>query len=113
MFFADCPIVMFSRLRTRRSSTMRPPWMMPMRRIFGFEADPGCCWVAAAVAMRGPSFSRLGYRKVDRELERGVRHAVEDLRDEVLLQLLPVVVDARLLVEEEGLGLLDLAFDHE
>ncbi len=40
MFFADWPMVMFSRLRTRRSSTMRPPWMMPMRRIFGFGADP-------------------------------------------------------------------------
>ena len=40
MFFADCPIVMFSRLRTRRSSTMRPPWMIPMRRIFGLPAEP-------------------------------------------------------------------------
>ena len=34
MFFADWPMVMFSRLRTSRSSTIRPPWMMPMRRIF-------------------------------------------------------------------------------
>jgi hypothetical protein len=33
MFLADCPIVMFSRRRTSLSSTIRPPWMMPMRRI--------------------------------------------------------------------------------
>src|SRR5579862_5615609 len=112
MFFADCPIVMFSRLRTSRSSTMRPPWMMPMRKIFGFETDPGCCCLAGAVAMRG-SFvfgCRLGFLKL-LELERRVRDALEDLRDEVLLQLLPVVVDAGLLIEEERLGLLDLALD--
>src|SRR5262245_25749273 len=62
--------------------------------------------------MRGPSFcgwvfegSRASW------LERCPRDAVENLGDEVLFQLLPVVVDARLLIEEERLGLLDLAFD--
>src|SRR5579871_3551959 len=106
---------MSSRLRTRRSSTMRPPWMMPMRRIFGFDADPVWGWAAAAVAMLGSSFSvgrgffcnALGDDRgrgtlSGSRLERCVRDAVEDLRDEVLLQLLPVVVDAGLLVEEEG-----------
>jgi hypothetical protein len=40
-----------------------------------------------------------------------VRNAVQNLGDEVLLQLLPVVVDGRLLVEEKCLGLLDFTLD--
>ncbi|HEY7270397.1 MAG TPA: hypothetical protein VH951_11265, partial [Dehalococcoidia bacterium] len=75
MFFADWPIVMFSRLRTSRSSTIRPPWMMPMRRIFSFGPALGIgCRAAAWFAMYRFALS-----------ERGVRDAVENLRDEVLL----------------------------
>src|SRR5881396_2645888 len=103
MFLADWPMVMFSRRRTRRSSTMRPPWMMPMRRILGFAPAAGdMSFRAAADCMAICSSSER--RPVD---------AFHDPRKEILLQLLPVVVDARLLVEEERLGLLDLAFDSD
>src|SRR4051812_48052543 len=44
-------------------------------------------------------------------LERRVGNAVQNLGDEVLLQLLPVVVDGRLLVEEKCFGLLDFTLD--
>src|SRR5262245_22984212 len=96
-------MVMLSRLRTSRSSTISPPWMMPMRRIFSLGTatpGPGCRAAAAWVAMSSGPLS-----------ERGVRNAVQDLGDEVLLQLLPVVVDGRLLVEEKCFGLLDFTLD--
>jgi hypothetical protein len=49
----DQPMLMFSRLRISRSSTMRPPWTIPMRmmRVFAaegplaFDAEAGV-WVA-------------------------------------------------------------------
>src|SRR3954467_14314150 len=44
-------------------------------------------------------------------LERRVGNAVQNLGNEVLLQLLPVVVDGRLLVEEKCFGLLDFTLD--
>src|SRR5881398_1929617 len=76
--------------------------MMPMRRIFSFApvALEIACRAAAWVAMSSLCLS-----------ERGVRDAVQDLGDEVLLQLLPVVVDGRLLVEEKRFGLLDFTLD--
>src|ERR1022692_3601957 len=126
MFFADCPMVMFSRLRTSRSSTMRPPWMIPIRRILGFGVEPTCaCRAAAWVAIRqflyrvgpgelcstGPVAGGLGPSQGAIFLKRWSGNAVQYLRDEVLLQFLPVVVDARLLIEKERLRLLDLALD--
>jgi hypothetical protein len=44
-------------------------------------------------------------------LEGGARHAVENLGNHVLLQFLPVIVDAGLLIEKERFGLLDLALN--
>src|SRR5450432_477139 len=43
--------------------------------------------------------------------ERSAIDAFQDARQEILLQFLPVIVDAGLLIEKEGLGLLDLPFD--
>src|SRR3954463_7583232 len=100
----DCPMLMLSRLRTRRSSTMRPPWTMPMRMIFGFGKPPGP-WggLAAGLAMEGYSTSS--------RLEGRARHAVQDLGYEILLQLLPIVIDAGFLKDIEGFRLLDFAVD--
>src|SRR4051794_36183254 len=93
----DCPMVTLSRLRTRRSSTILPFWMMPMRRIFG--APSGFfSWAMSS----SPS-----------SLERVVRCRLHDLRQEVLLQALPIVIHTRALKHIKSIRLLDLAFDDD
>src|SRR6185436_19129586 len=106
MLRADWPTLMFSRLRTSRSSTMRPPWMIPMRRIRGRWGPPGLVpapTLPGCIAM----WMVLGSRR----LEGSLLHALQDLRQELLLQLGPLVVDAGLLENVEGFRFLDLSLD--
>src|SRR4051794_6911213 len=98
MFRADWPTLMFSRLRTSRSSTMRPPWMIPMRRIRGRWGPPGLVVPAAAL----PGCIAIRWSSGSRWLEGGLLDAFQDLGEELLLQLRPLVIDARLLEYVEG-----------
>ena len=53
----DCPMVTFSRLRTSRSSTILPFWMMPMRRIFGARVGIFSVWAMSST----PSIVQNGW----------------------------------------------------